>query len=167
MRTVSLRWPSTWNDRGRAPQRWSRRCVSELALMFIMLISSSVDFVVGGEIPTTAYVDHFCIPCILCKHNILHTVQLICSLIHLNSYSGGMTRPQPPTCCCCQRSRGANLSACALNQHPPRMPALHCTRDYRSDSGPQPPKGFVLILGCWLFGFLFFHRLLFSLSLSD
>lgn len=51
--------------------------------------------------------------------------------------SGGMTRLQPPTSCCCQRSRGANLSACALNQQSTRTPALHCTRDYRSDSAPQ------------------------------
>lgn len=51
--------------------------------------------------------------------------------------SGGMTRLQPPTSCCCQRSRGANQSACALNQQAMRTPALHCTRDYRSDSGPQ------------------------------
>lgn len=98
-----------------------------------------------GEITTTTYVN-FCTPCIQCKHNILHTVYLIRSLIHLNSYSGGMTRPQPPTCCCCQRSRGANLSACALNQQSVRTHALHSTRDSRSDSGPQFPKGFVLFL---------------------
>ena len=61
-----------------------------------------------------------------------------------------MTRPQPPTCCCCQRSRGASLSACALNQQSVRTPALHCTREFRSDSGPQLPKGFVPFLGCWL-----------------
>lgn len=105
--------------------------------------------VVDGEI-TTAYVNNFCASCILSRHISLHTLYLISSLLHLHSYSGGMTRPQSPICCCCQRSIGANLSACALNQQSVRTPALHCTRDYRSDSGPQLPKCIVLLLGCRL-----------------
>lgn len=46
--------------------------------------------------------------------------------------SGGMTRRQPPTFCCCQRSRGANLSVCTPNQRSVRTPAPPCVKDYRS-----------------------------------
>lgn len=37
-----------------------------------------------------------------------------------------MTRPQPPTFCCCQRSRGANLFVCAWSSQSVRTPALRC-----------------------------------------
>lgn len=55
-----------------------------------------------------------------------------CEMMRVIFCSGGMTRRQPPTFCCCQRSRGANLSVCALNQQSVRTPALPCIKDYRS-----------------------------------
>lgn len=84
---------------------------------------------------------------LFCKNRILYALfNWICYLTYLNFYSGGMTRPQPPTCCCCQRSKGANLSACAPSRQPVRTPALHYTREYRSVMGPQLPKGFAPFL---------------------
>lgn len=55
-----------------------------------------------------------------------------CEMMRVIFCSGGMTRRQPPTFCCCQRSRGANLSVCALNQQSVRTLALPCIKDYRS-----------------------------------
>lgn len=48
------------------------------------------------------------------------------SLVYPVFCSGGMTRRQPPTFCCCQRSRGANLFVCAWNSPSVRTPALRC-----------------------------------------
>lgn len=79
-----------------------------------------------------------------------------------------MTTSQPPTCYCCLRSRGENLSACALSQLSVRTPALLCIRDYRSDLGPELPWCSALLklltaeftstdtLGCYGFYFIFF-----------
>lgn len=80
-------------------------------------------------------IHHFFIyGCVTFEQNICCMNHLICNLIHLHFSSGAMTRPQPPTCCSCRRSRGANLSVCALNRQSVRTPALHCTREYRSSS---------------------------------
>lgn len=156
MWTVSLRWLSAWSDRGRAPQRWSRRCVPIRTHSWVSALNLScwsvhhlifvVLWMVIWQKQYMLIVFFFTSVFLLCKQNIWYTLYLICSLMHLNSYSGGMTRPQPPTCCSCQRSREANLSACTLNQQSVRTPALHCTREYWSDLGPQCPKGFILYL---------------------
>lgn len=88
-----------------------------------------------------------------------YTHHLICSVIRLNSLSGAMTRPQPPTCCYCKRRRGANLSASSRSHEAATTPAPLCTTERRSVSNllclglfPMNPAGVCCV-------YVAFHRL--------
>lgn len=112
MRTASLRWLSGWKNPGKAPQHWSKRWVHFFQISLDLFSSSRVFY---------AYTEVM-----------LHIPIDMQNLISVNFSSGGTTRPQPPTCYCCPRSRGGNLSASALSHQSAATPTLLCSTERRS-----------------------------------